>query len=101
LLLTHYLMWADDPGESAGKATAVLWISSALAWRLVPVLARYGRAGPTAEEHVIAVLGGLELVAGAPGREAVIEGRGGGLLVRHGSGETRLQPGERLVLRAR
>lgn len=78
-------IWNEDPGDTAGKAIAVLWIVAALAYFLVPVLQRFTSAGVAQTgERVLAELNGIELVA---------------THTRKGSLEVSLEPGERLVLR--
>lgn len=78
-------IWNEDPGSTAGKAIAVLWILSALAYFLVPVLQRFTSAGvPETAERVIAELDGVALVA---------------THAREGAIDVRLEPGERLLLR--
>jgi hypothetical protein len=81
-------IWHEDPGDTAGKAIGALWILTALAYFLVPVLQRFTSAGVTpADVRVLAELDGVELVAS----RGHIEG------VRANAPET----GEQLVLRRR
>jgi hypothetical protein len=77
-------VWSESPGDTIGKLIAALWILTALAYFLVPVLQRFSTAGvPATAERVLAELDGVKLVA-----------------TRSGEGiEPRLSPGERLALR--
>lgn len=80
-------IWRESPGDTIGRVLAVLWILTALAYFLVPVLQRFTSAGvPERAERVIAVLDDVELVA-THAREGAVNGR--------------LEPGERLLLRRR
>jgi hypothetical protein len=77
-------IWRESSSDTIGKLIAALWILTALAYFLVPVLQRFASAGaPETTERVLAELNGVKLVA-----------------TRSGDGiEARLAPGERLVLR--
>ncbi len=77
-------IWSENPGDTIGKLIAALWILTALAYFLVPVLQRFTSAGaPQSAERVLAELNGVKLVA-----------------TRSGEGiEAQLAPGERLALR--
>ena len=78
-------IWTESPSSAAGKAIAVLWILTAVAYLLVPVLERFTSAGvPATAERVLAQLDGIELVA--------THARDGGVRVD-------LEPGEQLLLR--
>jgi hypothetical protein len=80
-------IWMDSPGDTIGKTLAALWILTGLAYFLVPVLQRFTSAGGHEQpERVLAELDGVELVA---------------TYAREGAIETKLEPGERLVLRRR
>ena len=80
-------IWTEDPDESFGRAIAVLWILTALAYLLVPVLQRFTSAGHALDEvRVLADLDGVQLVA---------------TRTRTGAIDPRLEPGERLLLRRR
>jgi len=80
-------IWKESPGDTIGRALAVLWILTALAYFLVPVLQRFTAAGgPERAERVLAVFDDVELVA-TYAREGAVDGR--------------LEPGERLLLRRR
>jgi hypothetical protein len=77
-------VWSESPGDTIGKLIAALWILTALAYFLVPVLQRFTSAGaPETAERVLAELNGVRLVATTSG-EGV---------------EPKLLPGERLALR--
>jgi hypothetical protein len=79
-------IWSDDPGDTFGRAIAVLWILAGLAYLLVPVLQRFSAAATTAaEERVVVALGDVELVATRSGTGVAVE----------------LAPGERVLLRRR
>ena len=87
--LSTAAIWQHDPGSAIGKAIAALWILAALAWLLVPSLERWSLGeSPTDAEHVLAVLGDVELVASRRSLEGVVV-------------EGLPAPGERLVLRRR
>ncbi len=77
-------IWRESPGDTEGKLIAALWILTALAYFLVPVLQRFTSAGvPATAERILGELDGISLVA-----------------TRSDDGiEPRLAPGERLVLR--
>ena len=79
-------VWTEPDSDWFIKVVAALWILTALAYFLVPVLQRFSGAGEEgAPERVLAELDGVELVA-----------------TRTGDGlEARLDPGERLLLRRR
>jgi hypothetical protein len=79
-------IWSDSPGDTFGKLIAALWILTALAYFLVPVLQRFTSAAvaPDAAERVLAELNGVRLVATKSG-EGI---------------EPKLLPGERLALRS-
>jgi hypothetical protein len=80
-------IWADDGGDNGVKAITALWILGTLAYVLVPVVDRFGRAGARSVERVLAVAGDVELVATT---QAGPEGL-----------DPQLGPGERLLLRRR
>ena len=83
--VTIWAIWAEDPGDAAGRAIATLWILAGLGYLLVPVLQRFTSAGSSqAPERVLATLDGVELVA-TRSRDDTID--------------VRLAPGERLALR--
>jgi hypothetical protein len=77
-------IWRESSSGTVGKAIAILWILTALAYFLVPVLQRFTSAGePETAERILAELDGVKLVA-----------------TRSGDGvEPRLAPGEQLILR--
>jgi hypothetical protein len=77
-------IWRESSSGTVGKAIAILWILTALAYFLVPVLQRFTSAGePETAERILAELDGVRLVA-----------------TRSSDGiEPGLAPGERLVLR--
>jgi len=80
-------IWRESPGDTIGKAIAVLWILAGLAYLLVPVLQRFSAAGVSASaERVLAEVDGIELVA---------------THAREGTIDALLEPGERLILRRR
>ena len=80
-------IWSDDPGDTAGRVIAVLWILTVLCYLLVPVLQRFSAAGHVNDKtRLLAELDGVELVATRS---------------RVGTVDPRLEPGERLVLRKR
>jgi hypothetical protein len=84
--VSYVAIWGDDSGDALGRAIAVLWILTGLAYLLVPVLQRFTAAGvPPGAERLLAELDGVEIVA-TRSREGVA---------------VDLQPGERLVLRRR
>jgi hypothetical protein len=77
-------IWSESPGDTIGKLIAALWILTALAYFLVPVLQRFTSAGVSkTADRVLAELNGVQLVA-TRSDEGV---------------ELRLEPGERLTLR--
>ena len=80
----------DNPGSTYGKAIAALWILTALALFLIPVLQRWSSVGETATKvRVLATVGDVELVAtGSIGQGVDV-------------GDPGLAPGEHLVLRRR
>ena len=80
----------DDPGSTYGKVIAALWILTALALFLTPVLQRWSSVEETATSvRVIATVGDVEPVAmGSIGQGVDV-------------GDPRLAPGEHLVLRRR
>jgi ABC-type tungstate transport system substrate-binding protein len=77
-------IWRESTSDTFEKALTILWILTALAYFLVPVLQRFRSAvEPEAAERILGELDGVRLVA-----------------TRAGDGfEPRLVPGERLVLR--
>ena len=79
-------VWTEPDSDWFIKVIAALWILTALAYFLVPVLQRFSGAGEVGTpERVLAALDGVELVA-----------------TRADDGlEARLDPGERLLLRRR
>ena len=79
-------IWSGDSDDAFLKALAVLWILSAVAYFLVPILGRFASA-KAEDQHVrvLAELNGVELVA-TPSRDGL---------------DVRLAPGERLQLRRR
>lgn len=58
-----WALWSEDPGDAVGRAVAALWILTALAYFLVPVLQRFSTAGEHAAPRVLGELDGVELVA--------------------------------------
>jgi hypothetical protein len=80
-------IWADDSGDGWAKTITALWILGILAYVLVPVVERFGRAGAPSVERVLAVSGDVELVATTTAGAAGLD--------------PKLAPGERLVLRRR
>ncbi len=77
-------IWSESPGDTIGKLIAALWILTALAYFLVPVLQRFTSAGvPKTADRVLAELNGVQLVATRSDKGV----------------ELRLEPGERLTLR--
>jgi hypothetical protein len=84
---TAVAIWRDDPGDTFGRAIAVLWILTGLSYLLVPVLQRFTAAGHApGEVRILAELDGVELIA-TRSRSVTID--------------PRLEPGERLALRRR
>lgn len=84
---TIWAIWEEDPGDTAGRTIATLWILTGLGYLLVPVLQRFTVAGASEQaERVLATLDGVELVATRS---------------REGTLDARLAPGERLALRPR
>jgi hypothetical protein len=77
-------IWRESTSDTVEKALAMLWILTALAYFLVPVLQRFTSAGePETAERILAELDGVKLVA-----------------TRSGDGvEAGLAPGEQLILR--
>lgn len=80
-------IWTEDGDDDWVKAITALWILAVLAYVLVPVVERFGRAGAPSVERVLAVSGDVELVATTTAGAAGLD--------------PKLAPGERLVLRRR
>jgi hypothetical protein len=79
-------IWAEPTGETFAKVLVALWIVAALAYFLVPVLARFTAAdGSETDARILATFDDVELVATRAG---------GGL-------DVQLAPGESLLLRRR
>jgi hypothetical protein len=78
-------IWVNGGDDSWIKAIAAFWVLAVLAYVLVPIADRFGRAGLPATERILAVLDGVELVATTtPGSGAI---------------DPKLAPDERLTLR--
>jgi hypothetical protein len=56
-------IWTEPEGDTFVKVVAVLWILTALAYFLVPVLQRFTTAGEETSARLLAQLDGVELVA--------------------------------------
>ena len=79
-------VWSEPSSDTFAKVVVALWIVTALAYFLVPILQRFTAAGQPSEPRVLAELDGVELVATrAPADGVAVEGRP--------------RAGERLVLR--
>jgi hypothetical protein len=84
--VSYVAIWGDDSGDELGRAIAVLWILTGLAYLLVPVLQRFTAAGaPAGGERLVAEFDGVEIVATRSSDGVAVD----------------LRPGERLVLRRR
>jgi hypothetical protein len=89
-LTTLFAVWRHHPGSALAKLIAALWILTALAFFLVPIVRRWTAAAEAAgDSRVLASLGDVELVATRTPEDGVV--------VEY----PQLARGERLVLRAR
>lgn len=80
-----WALWSEGGGDAAGRAVAALWIVTALAYFLVPVLERFTTAGEDTSPRVLGELDGVELVASKrllDGLSVELPGRGERLVLR-------------------